>query len=324
MFKTTLFLLVCCSFTACKKPSINCGVDCSYAEELLFQTGFNGTSIVNGAYFNADLSGTDVDLLGTNSWEEFQNHSNIGEAEISYEDGEDSQRWASIIDDPDNPGNAVMKFRILEPHIKEGGHKKGRVQLNVNNNQCLKEVYQTVRVRFHSDMAFLKDWEEPIHWLSIFEFWNNADWTKEKYPFRVTVNLNKAEHGPVDNIYFNVKGDYKKNCKICKWNEDWDQTDNSFPIPFGEWIEIEMYLKEGDQSNGQFYMAVTPEGGIKQVLFNISNRTQHKKEKCPDGFTHMQPLKLYTSDKLIDYMRNNNKELSVCWDDWRFYSNKTY
>ncbi|NOQ72908.1 MAG: hypothetical protein GQ574_12945 [Crocinitomix sp.] len=121
-----------------------------------------------------------------------------------------------------------------------------------------------------------------------------------------------------------IIGDSKKNCKLCKWNDNWDQTNTTFPIPFGEWMEIELYLKEGGQSSGRFYMAVTPEGGTKQVLFDITNNTQHEKEKCPDGFTHMQPLKLYTGDDLINYMRNNGKELSIYWDDWSFYVNKTY
>lgn len=312
------------ALVGCKKQSTNCDVPCTYSEELLFQTGFNETSIVDGEYDDAILSGTDPDLEESNDWGGFENQANVGTAKISYEDGDNSQRLASIVDDPDSPGNAVLKFNIKEPHIKEGNHKKGRVQLNVNNNQCIREIYQTVRVKFHSDMSILKEWEEPVHWLSVFEFWNNADWTKEKYPFRVTVNLNKSERGPVDHIFFNVKGDYKKNCKVCKWHDDWDQTNTEFPIPFGEWMEIELYLKEGDKVNGRFYMAVTPEGETKQVLFDITNRTQHEKEKCPDGYTHMQPMKLYTSDKLINYMSSQNKELSVYWDDWKFYINKTY
>ncbi len=319
-----LIVILAITAVGCKKQSTNCDVPCTYTEQLLFQTGFNETTIVNGEYNDAIFSGADPDLEDANDWDEFQNHSTIGTAKISYEDGSDSQRLASVIDDPDSPGNAILKFNIKEPHIKEGSHKKGRVQLNVNNNKCIREIYQTVRVKFHSDMSILKEWEEPIHWLSIFEFWNNADWTKEKFPFRVTVNLNKSERGPVDNIFFNVKGDYKKNCKVCKWHDDWDQTNTEFPILFGEWMEIELYLKEGDKDNGRFYMAVTPEGGAKQVLFDITNRTQHEKEKCPDGYTQMQPLKLYTSDKLINYMSDQNKELSVYWDDWKFYINKTY
>ncbi|NOQ72911.1 MAG: hypothetical protein GQ574_12960 [Crocinitomix sp.] len=206
MRRIVFYLFIYSSFLSCKKESTNCGVECTDNEELLFQTGFNGTSIVDGEYSNAFLSGTDPDFDEVNSWEEFQNNSKIGSAEISYEEGSNAQRSALIVADLEDAGNSVIKFNIIEPHIKEGNHEKGRVQLNVNNNQCIREIYQTVRLKLHPDLAQLKEWEEPFYWFSIFEFWNNADWTKEKFPFRITVNLNKSESGPVENIYFNVKG----------------------------------------------------------------------------------------------------------------------
>lgn len=310
--------------SGCKKKSQNCGVACTYDEALLFQTGFNNTTITDGKYNDANLSGTDSELAIDNSWDNISSNGNIGKAIIQYEDGTESDRLASIVDDPDSAGNKAMQFQIFNPHIKEGSKYKGRVQLNLSDNQCIKEISQTVRVRFHPDMAYLKQWDERVYWLSIFEFWNNADWSKEKYPFRVTVNLFKDQTGPVDNMYFHVKGDYKKNCKICKWNKSWEEEATNFAIPFGSWMEIELYIKEGDENNGRFYMAVTPQGGSKVVLFDITNNTQHPKEKCADGFTHFQPLKFYTGDKLINYMKDGNKNLSVIWDDWKLYKNKQF
>jgi hypothetical protein len=243
---------------------------------------------------------------------------------LSYEDGDDSQRLASVVDDPDSPGNNVLKFQIIEPHIKEGSKYKGRVQMNVSKNQCIKEIYQTVRVRLHPDMEYLSEWDKRVYWLSIFEFWNNADWSKEKFPFRVTVNLFKDNAEAGSPLRFHAKSDYKKNCKTCKWHKIWEEEATNFDIPFGEWMEIELYIKEGDEDNGRFYMAVTPAGGSKVELFDITNITQHPKEKCPDGFSHFQPLKFYTSDDNINYMKDGGKELSIYWDDWTLYKNKTF
>ena len=64
-------------------------------------------------------------------------------------------------------------------------------------------------------------------------------------------------------------------------------------------MEIELYIKEEDQNNGQCYLPITPDGKSKIELFNIINSTQ-----CPDGLTHLQPLRFYTSDKLINYMND--------------------
>lgn len=311
------------TFISCKKKSINCGVECgSQTEELLFQTGFKNTILTNDDYSKVNLSGNDSDIDSLSAWDVFQSHEKIGKIQISYEDGNDDQRIAKIIEDPDQPGNDVLYFEIKEPHIKAGGDHKGRVQLNLYDNQCIKEIYTRVKLKLHPDMAHLLEYEERLTWMSLFEFWNNADWTKEKYPFRVTVNLFKDEKGPVDQLRLHVKGDHKNNCKLCNWHVDWEEENNSFAVPFGEWMDIEIYLKEGDENNGRFIMAVTPESGTKQTLFDITNNTQHLKEKCADGYTHMQPLKLYTGEKYINYMKNDNKKIAVYWDDWQFWVNK--
>lgn len=89
-------------------------------------------------------------------------------------------------------------------------------------------------------------------------------------------------------------------------------------------MQIEVCIKEGNENNGVFYMSVTPDGASKIELFNITNITHHSKEKCPDGFSHFQPLKFYTSDKLIQYMKSENKNLPIMWDDWKLYKNKQY
>lgn len=308
-------------FTACRKQSVNCDVVCGdQTEELIFQTGFEGTSLTNGKYSNAIFSGTDLNLSSNNDWEAFDAHSKIGYVEIGYEDGDDAQRKASIVDDPNNVGNKVLKYQIMEPHIKEGSKHKGRIQLSVHGNQCVKELYQTVKLKLHPDLAYFKESPEKFYWFTLFEFWNNGAWTKEKYPFRVSVNLFKEE-GAGNELNFRVKADYQK-CRTCEWNEVWGETATSFPLEYGTWMEIELYLKEGDEDNGRFYMAVTPEGGSKSVLFDIHNTTQHPKEKCPDGFTHFEAMKIYTSDDNINYMNNASKELSIFWDDWKLYVNK--
>lgn len=306
---------------SCRKKSINCGLDCSdQSSELIFQTGFSGTTMENGAYKNVNFSGTDLSFTEKSGWDGFKSHANIGNVEIGYEDGEDYQRLASIVDDPDLVGNKVLKYQLMEPHIKEGSKHKGRVQLSIHNNKCIKEIYQKVKLKLHPDLAYFQQRSNELAWFTLFEFWNNGAWTKEKYPFRVTVNLFKEE-GASKEINFRVKSDYQK-CKTCKWKEVWGRTATSFPVRFGEWMELELYIKEGDDNSGRFYMSVTPEGESKITLFDVNGTTQHPKEKCADGFTHFEAMKVYTSDDNIDYMNKAGKELSLYWDDWELYLNK--
>ena len=318
------FILIVFSLTilfSCRKKSINCGVDCgAQTEELIFQTGFSNTVITNGAYKNAKFSGTDSNYTEKNNWEAFDQHNNIGYVEIGYEDGDDNQRLASITTDPDNPSNKVLKYQLFEPHIKVGSETKGRIQLSVHENKCIKELYQKVKLKLHPDMAYFKEMSEKLYWFTFFEFWNNGAFTKEKYPFRISVNLFKAE-GSGNDLNFRVKADYQ-NCRTCNWKEVWGETATVFPLVFGEWMEIELYLLEGDMDNGQFKMTVTPEGGSKVEVFDIQNTTQHPKEKCPDGFSHFEAMKVYTSSDNIKYMNDANKALILFWDDWELEINK--
>lgn len=320
--KYLLLMVLLLPINSCRKKSINCAVECeTQTEELLFQAGFKNTKLTNGAYKNVDFSGTDTDFLEKNDWQTFKGHSKIGFVEIGYEDGTDSQRKASIVDDPDNSGNDVLKFQLFEPHIKEGSNHKGRIQLSVHDNNCIKEIHQTVKLKLHPDLAYFEQRSGPLFWFTLFEFWNNGAWTKEKNPFRVSVNLYKEE-GVGNAINFRVKSDFQK-CRTCKWKEVWGETASSFPLVYGVWMEIELYIKEGHENSGRFYMAITPENGSKKVLFDIQNTTQHPKEKCADGFSHFEAMKIYTSEDNINYMKDGNKTLALFWDDWKLHINKT-
>lgn len=318
----TIFITLAALFTllsACRKQSINCDIECDANQELIFQTGFDGTTIGDeNAHDKAQFSGNDTHLDSISDWKIFGIHPNIGQAEINYEEGDASQRLASIVEDPDSAGNSVMKFQIWEPHIEEGSTKKGRVNTLVRGNNCLKEIYQKVKLYLHPDLEHLTDWDQKITWLTLFEFWNNSGLHKEKRQFRITVALNKEE-GSGNPLQFNVKGD---RLKTSKWEATWQEPNASFEIPFGSWFEVELYVLEGDQNNGRFYMAVKPEGEAKQILFDVTNYTHHPKEKCPDGFTDFNPHKLYTSQELIEYMTLSNKNLAIYWDDWELYKHR--
>jgi hypothetical protein len=318
--KSALFLILLAIFFFydCKK-SVNWKIECDQTEEQIFNTDFSDCEIYEFTNKSDKIRSTDTTESGYSVWDELQSHHCIGNFHISYEDGEREQRFAEICPDPQNNDNQVLKFKIIEPHIREGTHKKGRVQANLHDNQCIKEFYQKVKLYIHPDMEFLKQWDEQVHWLSFFEFWNNANWDGERNPFRVTVNMIKNENGPVENMYFAAKGD--RDIRLGGWDPVWYETADNFSVPFGSWMEIEIYLLEGDEKNGRFYMAVTPERGEKIVLFDVHNTTQHPREKFPDGYTHINALKLYTSDEIINYLNNNGKALEIYWDDWEFGRN---
>jgi len=290
------FFCIIIFFYSCRKQSINCSKVCNSITEVLFQTGFSNTSfhsITKDWYY---LSGTDTLKEEPNSWENFQNHDCIGNISINYGNGTEKERWASIVQDPIDSSNEVLSFRIISPNDSEPGKKKGRVELDLNRNNCIQKFSQEVQLLLDSDMKELTQWNQSFYWLSIFEFWNNANWTQEKYPFRVTVNIVKPNSKPNTPLYFHVKADIYK--QFGKWEKVWEHTSKNFEVPFGTWMNIELCIIEGNTSTGSFTMKVSTSNTPKQTLFAINNYTQHPKETCPDGYSEIHPLKLYTYKNL--------------------------
>ena len=63
--------------------------------------------------------------------------------------------------------------------------------------------------------------------------------------------------------------------------------------------------------------------GTEKKINDINNFTYHPDACCPDGVGTFNVMKLYTDDKIINYMNNNNKTLQVYWDNFEFYVNKS-
>ncbi len=338
--KLYFLILIILSFLCCKKESIEveknvisrttmdtcqldtCQLECGSTEELLFNFGFENvelTQIEDKAY----ISGIDLAYSDHNNWTDWRdNNFQKGKIRISYQDGVISERIAEIVNDPKNANNKVLHYNIMSPNVYQGGIPyKARIQMELHKTKCAKEYYQTCKIFFpKANMEHLQKYEKKISWLSIFEFWNDVSWTDKSTPFRVTVGLYK-ERGLNENFIFKVKAD--KSISEGKYEALWSEKAYDIPIPFGVWLNIELYIKEGNEDEGRIYLAVLPENSnSKKVVFDLTKLTQHPTEECPDGYTHIQPLKWYTSDEVVNHMKSGGYGLEIYWDDWAVSLNK--
>ena len=312
------FLFVC--LVACKtSPVSKNAVDSS---ELIFQSGFEPGSKVVDRSSDADIIGADETLADHNNWvNDLDNHPEIGNFNLQYQGGDSSMRVARIIAEPSKPTNHVLQFWLNEPNV-EGS--KGRIQANLYNNNGFKEFYQSVRVFLTDDFLTVRTYPKQIHWLTIAEFWNNITWSQNTpFGFRITLGAGKATEKE-DDLHFILDA---QDCELFadgkqKYTTIWAETNPSVHIPIGKWFQMEYYYKEGDQQNGRFYLAITPEGESKQVIFDVRNITHNTHDPKPDGVTDFNPLKLYTSKELIEYMKANDKTLQIYWDDFKLWKNK--
>jgi len=294
---------------------------------LLFHSGFEPGSRIrhsaNPLTGDDDITGKDVSLPAPNDWvEDLDNSKNIGRFNLQYQGGDTTQRFARIIPEPGNPSNHVLHFWLNEANV-DGS--KGRIQANLYGAETgMKEFYQSVRIFLPDDFLMVRKFPQKISWLTIAEFWNNITWNQSvPHRFRITLGIGK----PVDwesDLCFILDG---QDCELFengsqKYTTLWKEINQNVKVPVGKWFTMEYYYKEGDAKTGRFWMAIQPEGGERQVVFDVTHFTHNSGDKNPDGVTDFNPLKLYTSKALIDFMRSNGKALQIYWDDFKLWRDR--
>ncbi|MEJ7769597.1 MAG: hypothetical protein WKF89_17390 [Chitinophagaceae bacterium] len=290
--------------------------------EMIFQSGFEDSSIVIARNSNSDIVGKDNSLNVHNDWvADLDNHLNIGNFNLQYEGGDSTMRFAKIVPEPGNPKNHVMQFWLKEPNVN---NTKGRIQGNVYGNNGLKEIYQRVRVFLHPDFQAVRRYPKKITWLTIAEFWNNITWSQTvPFGFRITLGIGK----PIDtesDLQFILNAE---DCLLFKdgkqkYTEIWSENNKKVKVPIGKWFTMDYYLKEGNNENGRFYLSITPKGERRKVIFDVKKTTHNTGDPAPDGIGDFNPIKMYTSKELIGYMKGEQKVLQIFWDDLKLWKNK--
>ncbi len=277
------------------------------ADGLLYHTDFEpGTRI---APVNPSNKASNDELLDPKKPPQ---NATVTGLRFNYEGGDATMRYARIEEESGNRKNRVLHFWANT--VNAHNYSKTRIQADVRGVKAgLKEFYQSVRFYLPKDMALLNEYPPAITWLTIMEVWNNSP--NHPFPFRVTVGLRKPAGKGQLRFHAEAQNIDQTNPDKAKFIVIWSQLNEQLEVPFGKWMTLEYYLAEGDAKTGRFFMAVTPQGGERKVLFDITHYTHHTKDPAPDGFTAWNPMKLYTSRPLTDYMRGQGKALELLWDD---------
>lgn len=290
------------------------------SEFLLFQSGFeDNTAIIAAGQYNHHIIGKESILIKSdweNDLESIMNH-----VSITYTKGDSTQRLASIVSDPVNSNNKVLEFLIKEPWMTDTT-EKARIQCDFYGiKKGWKEFTQSIRVYLHEDIRELYNYPDVINWFTIVELWNNVAWRPMvPYGGRVTLGITKPVVGKSE-LYFKVDAqDIDRRLPVDKrFKTLWVEKNTEVKVPIGEWFTLEYYCKEGDRENGRFYMTIETKRGDKQIVFDITNYTHNSQDPSPDGITDFNPLKLYTSKEIANYMKSKHKSLRIFWDDLKIW-----
>ena len=316
MYLFALSLLASCTYRKLTKSKPAGG-------ELIFQSGFeHDCSVILPRSEFADITGADRSFRDHNDWiTDLDNHPNIGSFSIQFGIGDSTKRTARIIAEPGNRGNHVLQFWLKEPTVNG---MNGRIQGNMYGNNGLKEFYQQERIFLHQDFNAVRKYPQKIHWLTIAEFWNNITWSQTvPYRFRITLGIGKLTEAE-DDLHFILDAE---DCQLFpddkqKYTTVWAEAAKGIKVPIGKWFTMEYYFKEGDNKNGRFWMAITPAGEQKQVVFDVRKITHNTEDPHPDGVGEFNPIKLYTSKDLVNFMNSQQKVLQIYWDDLKLWKDK--
>ncbi len=308
----------------------SCSSSSSGNGQLVFQTGFEGTSrivpfdesktnAITPDFVNQTFTGKDHTLTEKSDWDkDITENPDAGLFIIEYTGGDESKRYARIIPEPGNEKNHVLHFWLNDYWLASENQEKARVQVSLYEiPQGYKEFYQSVRVFLPEDWNALRTFPERIPWLTIAEFWNNEWWVKgEKYGFRITLGIGKPGGEESDLNFILAADDSGK-------RDVWVGDNTELKVPVGKWFTMDYYLKEGDRNTGRFYMTITPENEPTQIVFDITDYTHNTKDPAPDGFTGYNPMKLYTSKEIVSFLKSQGKTLQIYWDDLRVWKDKS-
>jgi hypothetical protein len=281
-------------------------------ESLVFRSGYEAGIIPNSSVALTDIRGRDS-VSGFDWVTDLEGHPDVGSWSVEYTGGTDAQRWARVIAEPGNPGNQVLWYNIIEPNASNGN---GRVQSSLYGNGSIREFTMRNRLYLHEDLELLVQTFGGFSFFTLFEFWNNPNWTRDPYPFRIAINLSKtAGIGEPLRALIYAQVDTSGSAGLSQWTDLWREV-STVPIPIAKWVNWDVYLKEGTAETGRMIVKITPEGGQTVTLFDLSVPTQHPDNPNPNGFTHFNPQKVYTSASRVNLLREAGKSVQVYWDDF--------
>lgn len=330
------FAVLLSSSISCKKSSITTPVvnppantgtglidPATLKGSLVFQSNFEPPCAVVAINATTDkITGADGMLGSNNNWDALEGTVLSSRPYFNYNGGDLSKRFAKIAADPVNASNKVLHYRINDSWTETGGDVKARVQYEFYGIKGgYKEYHQSVRIFLPEDVNLLRKYPNTIKWLTIVEIWNNITWS-QTVPNRYRLTLGIGKLIPTeDDLHFIV------DAQDCLLNADgsqkyttlWSANGAKSSIPIGKWFTMEYYFKEGDAKNGRFYMTIEPDGGKKEIVFDVTNVTHNSTDPNPDGVTHFNPMKMYTSKELIAYLKQQGKSLNMYWDDFKLW-----
>lgn len=330
MFKLLLLAYTTCLFVGCSSGGKS-GTDETINDVQSFTTGYEPNEVVGCEYTDSgtlcgDASQAYDYLLyfepqPSTDWHTWDLEHPEAAMSVYYEvDAPPESRSARIIEDPTMPGNHVLRMQVTDALIPSdnAGHTKGRVQTQTAFSPPLTELYYRQRIYLHPDLNLLLSYppDGDSWWLGIVfqEVRAGSPPNGDPYSFKMDFNLVPNFTTGCFNL---VSYGEKKSRGDSLWRPVWGAADEVHAVPIGQWFTFEVAYQQGDAESGRFVGVLTVDGDSKPlIVLDIPSWTYSPDAPAPVSLNLWGGAqKVYSSDNVINYIRDNGGSTQIYFDD---------
>lgn len=317
-----LAILVSCVFTVrCGEEAIIDPPQKPQASNTASKTA--STTAIVDAYFQGDMQGVTVTRSGSgyklNGWPSL--YTQVKGIYLNNLATSDKYAYQQMVLDPAGSGRTVMMGRILDSDPTQPATSRAQMTISYKSTTNLPVYHTSHRMYIHPDLKYIEQYPGVANWFSLFEIWTVRDAKMDGDPAgsaRWGLSLHKASTVGSP-IYWHLYGEYMQPASL-KYQDFWAYDNKTFPIPFGKWFTLDIYLKRGTGNLGQMTVKVTPDGGTTTTVFNVTGTTMYP-NRSDLYLDSWQPFKLYIGDTWMDWMRGKGKTMSIYYNDYTWYKN---
>jgi hypothetical protein len=271
----------CESSETCSTCESDCGKCPPGSGVLQFKSGFEANSYLGGD----TIKGIDNSAPKGNFY--YQN----GRAEIAQ--------------DPTGRNN-----KVLHTHVYSNSGGKCRSQWNLKQNKDWSDdgTPNLFDKQFYRYRMFIPLEIKNTNLNRWYMIWESHTWAKENTRYGIYLRRNSNNN----EWHFRVVQQRPENCLpncIAYWENTSGQ---SVTVPFGQWFTLEIFFNYHD-TNGEFYVAATREGGQRQVTAHYKGKT-----KFDTKIRDQMMFKHYHHTEYIDKLPGGTHHY---YDDFEIWSN---
>lgn len=252
-------------------------------------------------------------LRGCYSIDDFYRSENTGNADGFSIQLQESASWIGNYKFFDESDGKYLKFWFERNHDAESNSDRARVQLNMYSLENVEDFYLNTSFSLDSSLSNYMAEGDAFEWLNLFELWVEPGWTDTLYPAKVHLRIIKNSD---DRFFSPVISAQYKDIKDNKWYSLWERVLNIRVFP-SQVYYFKLYLSI---SPVQLINASISDSSFEDVAsLDIKEKFTHPDYKGIETvYWGVNPIKLYTGEKMLNRLDENGANLSITYTGFKF------